>query len=93
MRRPVGRRSRGSATTGPGTKAGDRAGSRSQCSTSAAQPRDARAAADALTDAEVRVSSTSWLLSLTDWLAEELDLADGETVRLGRTDASGCASA
>ncbi|MCJ2084887.1 hypothetical protein MKK88_02615 [Methylobacterium sp. E-005] len=85
MRHPVGRRSRGSATTGPGTKAGVRAGSRPTY-TPSADPRAARAAADLLTDAEVLVGSTSWLLSLADWLTEELDLADGETVRLRRAD-------
>lgn len=86
MRRPVGRRSRGSATTGPGAKAGVGSGSRSQSTSSAADPHYTRAAADPLTDAQVLVGSTSWLLSLVDWLAEELDLADGETVRLRRTD-------
>lgn len=86
MGRPVGRRSRGSATTGPGTKAGVGSGSRIHSSTSAADPRSTRAAADPLTDAEILVGSTSWLLSIADWLAEELDLADGETVRLSHAD-------
>jgi hypothetical protein len=63
-----------------------RAGSRICSTTVRADPRDARTATDPLTDAEVLVGSATWLLSLADWLAEELDLADGETVRLRRAD-------
>lgn len=39
-----------------------------------------------LADAQVLVGTAIWLVSLRDWLAEELDLADGETVRLRRAD-------
>lgn len=86
MRRPMARRSRGRGPAGPGTKAGARSGSRPACITSASDPRASRIAADPSTATEVLVGSTSWLLSLRDWLVEELDLADGETVQLCRTD-------
>ena len=40
-----------------------------------------------LTDAEVILSAASWLASLGAWLAEEITLADGQTVTLTRADA------
>ncbi|CAA2161173.1 hypothetical protein MBRA_06333 [Methylobacterium brachiatum] len=86
MRRPVGRRSRGSATTGPGTKAGDRAGSRAHHSTSTGQSRDKLGPADPLKDAQVLVGTAVWLASLRDWFVGELNLAKGETVHLRRVD-------
>ena len=78
MRRPVGQRSRRSATAGPGAKAGDRAGTRAHHTTSPTP---------LLSDAEVILSTTSWLASLGAWLAEEIVLAHGETVVLTRADA------
>ena len=87
MRRPVGRRSRGSATTGPGADAGDRAGTRAQHSTSPSPQDERRDAAGPLTDAQILVGAASWLTSLRDWLAAEIDLADGETVSLRRAEA------
>jgi hypothetical protein len=84
VRRPrAAQRPRGGADTRPDARADNRAASRVNASTTARNDRAQQASAtDPLTDAEVLVGSTSWLLSLRDWLAEELDLADGETVRL-----------
>lgn len=88
MRRPrAAQRPRGGADTRPDARADNRAASRVNASTTARNDRAQQASAtDPLTDAEVLVGSTSWLLSLRDWLAEELGLADGETVQLRRAD-------
>lgn len=86
-RHRAAQRPRGGADTRPDARADNRAASRVNASTTARNDRAQQASAtDPLTDAEVLVGSTSWLLSLRDWLAEELDLADGETVRLRRAD-------
>lgn len=86
-RRRAARRPRGGADARPDARASNRAASRVKASTTAHNDRARHAAAaDPLTDAEVLVGSTTWLLSLVDWLAEELDLADGGTVRLNRAD-------
>jgi hypothetical protein len=75
------RQSRGNATTGPDAKACARAASRIDDTTA-----DSARPADPLTDAQVLVGSTAWLLSLRDGLSEEIDLADGETVHLRRAE-------
>ena len=86
-RHRAAQRPRGGADTRPDARADNRAASRVNASTTARNDRAKQASTtDPLTDAEVLVGSTSWLLSLRDWLAEELDLADGETVRLRRAD-------
>ncbi|MCJ2065895.1 hypothetical protein MKK63_24770 [Methylobacterium sp. J-088] len=85
-RRRAAQRPRGGAEARPDAGADNRAASRVDPHTTTGPDQAHCAAADALTDAEVLVGSTTWLLSLADWLAEELDLADGETVRLRRAD-------
>ena len=85
-RRRAAQQPRGHAEAGPDAGADNRAASRVDPHTTTGPDQADRPAADPLTDAEVLVGSTSWLLSLADWLAEELDLADGETVRLRRAD-------
>ena len=85
-RRRAAQRPRGGAEARPDARAENRAASRVDPHTTTGPAQDRHTAADAVTDAEVLVGSTFWLLFLADWLAEELDLADGETVRLRRTD-------
>lgn len=80
-RRRAAQRPRGHAEAGPDAKACVRAALRIASTT-----RGSSRPADPLTEAQVLVGSTCWLLSLRDWLSEELDLAEGETVRLRRPD-------
>lgn len=86
-RRKAAQQPRGNAEARPHANASTRAASRVDALTTARNDRARQAAgADPLTDAQVLVGSTSWLISLSDWLAEELDLADGESVRLRQSD-------
>lgn len=80
-RRRAAQRPRGHAEAGPDAKACVRAASRI-ASTTAESSRPSAP----FTNAQALVCSTSWLLSLRDWLVEELDLAVGEAVQLRRAD-------
>ena len=86
-RRRAARPPRATAEARPHANASTRAASRVDALNTARNDRARQAAgADPLTDAQVLVGTTSWLVSLSDWLTEELDLADGESVRLRRSD-------